>query len=131
MSNTVVQAIPVLDYGQREPKTLSALDWLRSHAWGLFDQVLISATNFITMWLAGRAMKLDSVEFGAFTLVYSAMLFANILQSSLVTQPHNVLAANRKGHDYATYTTSTAISQLLMVLLLAVLSLAIAGVAYL
>jgi glycosyltransferase involved in cell wall biosynthesis len=62
------------------------------------------------MMLAGRAMDKD--DFGAFTLTFSALLFANMIQAGLVTQPHNILGTSRHGHDYARYTSSTAVAQL-------------------
>src|SRR5689334_2433921 len=79
--------------------------------WGFADQLLISFTNFATMILVARGLD-DTARFGEFTLVYSAMLFANILQFALVTQPHNVLGTARKGDDYRLYTTATAAVQL-------------------
>jgi O-antigen/teichoic acid export membrane protein/thymidylate kinase len=81
-------------------------------AWALADQALISGTNFLTMVFAARGLHTHA--FGTFTLAYSALLFANTFQSSLVTQPHNVLGSSRTGPAYARYTTATAISQLLI-----------------
>src|SRR4051812_2432472 len=85
--------------------------FLGRDVWALADQVLISGTNFVTMVLAARG--LHPAAFGAFTLVYSSLLFANIFQSTLVTQPHNVLAATRHGGNYVRYTASAAFGQLL------------------
>ena len=84
-------------------------------AWAVADQALISATNFLTMVLVARGLGGPS-EFGAFTLVYSALLFANILQVALITQPHNILGTARHGANYAAYTTSCGLAQLLLVL---------------
>src|SRR5690348_16921655 len=77
--------------------------------WALADQVLISATNFVTMILVARGLTKHA--FGEFSLVYSGLLFANLLQTGLITQPHNVLGATRFGRaqrDYVRYTASTA-----------------------
>jgi O-antigen/teichoic acid export membrane protein len=93
--------------------------------WALADQVLISGSNFVTMVLAARGLHPEA--FGAFTLVYSALLFANVLQSTLITQPHNVIGAARTGADYVRYTTSTAIVQLGMTLLCVLAAAGIAG----
>src|SRR3954463_9635556 len=79
--------------------------------WGLADQLLISFTNFVTMILVVRGLD-DRAAFGTFTLVYSALLFANILQFALVTQPHNVIGTTRGGEDYRLYTTTTGLVQL-------------------
>src|SRR5678815_3258175 len=77
---------------------------LGKNLWALADQVLISGANFVTMLLAFRGM--GEARFGEFTLIYTALLFANMMQSALITQPHNVLGATRKGLDYIRYTTS-------------------------
>src|SRR5438046_1487211 len=76
--------------------------------WAISDQLLISFTNFATMILVARGLH-DKAAFGTFTLVYSALLFANMIQFSLVTQPHNVIGATRKDEDYALYTTATGL----------------------
>jgi O-antigen/teichoic acid export membrane protein len=62
------------------------------------------------------ARELGPAAFGAFTLAYTALLFANSLQSALITQPHNVLGATRLAEDYDRYTASTAITQVLLAL---------------
>ena len=80
--------LPILDYA---PEGGPIPAWRRS-IWGLADQLLISFTNFATMILVAQGLH-DAGKFGIFTLVYSAMLFANILQFALVTQPHNVLGS--------------------------------------
>jgi O-antigen/teichoic acid export membrane protein/thymidylate kinase len=92
--------------------------------WAGADQILISATNFVTMMLAGRALTKD--DFGGFTLIYSALLFANMLQSGLVTQPHNVLGTQRhgRGGDYARYTSAIGVGQLYLAIFGTGLSLA-------
>ena len=90
--------------------------------WAVADQLLISATNFVTMVLLARGLSRE--DFGRFTLVYEILLFANALQSALVTQAHNVLGATRRGEDYARYTTSTAIGQVLLATIAVLLSLA-------
>jgi len=83
-------------------------------AWAVGDQALMSASNFATMILVAHGMG-DPAEFGRFTLVYSALLFANILQVALITQPHNVLGATRYGESYRIYTSSTLLAQLLLI----------------
>ena len=88
-------------------KSLASLLGGRS-LWGLADQLLVSFTNFATMILVARGLH-DAGKFGVFTLVYSAMLFANILQFALVTQPHNVLGQTRSGDDYRVYTATTGL----------------------
>jgi O-antigen/teichoic acid export membrane protein len=89
--------------------------------WGLSDHALISAANFMTMVLLARS--LTPTAFGYFTLVYIGLLFVNSLQLALITQPHNVLGTARSGAEYARYTSSTAISQILFAAIAALLAL--------
>lgn len=100
------------------------MDWLNRNIWALGDQILISAANFITMVLAARSMP--KAEFGAFTLIYSALLLANVMQSTLVTQAHNVLGSSREGLSYRIYTSTTAAGQLIFILAEALVATAIA-----
>ena len=102
------------------------LGLVRNNFWGLADHGLISGSNFVTMVLLARG--LGEARFGEFTLVYTALLFANSFQDSLVAQPHNVLGPTRSGRDYVRYTSSTAAMQLLLAAAGAALSL-LAGVA--
>ena len=60
--------------------------------WAVADQLLISATNFATMVLLARGLSQE--DFGSFTLLYLVLLFANNLQSGLITQPHNILGVS-------------------------------------
>ena len=81
--------------------------------WGLADQILISGTNFSTMLFAAKG--LGKAGFGEFSLVYNVLLFVNIIQVSLVSQPHNVLGTGRgRGRSYNNYTASTAAEQFVM-----------------
>jgi O-antigen/teichoic acid export membrane protein len=120
---------PVLDYEAR-PKGGGLVGWVKGHFAALNDQVLISGTNFITGVLTARS--LDKGEFGIFSAVYAVLLLANILQSTLITQAHNVLGSTRKGHDYQRYTTSTGWMQLAICAIeaLLVVPLAIFAVAF-
>jgi len=77
---------------------------------GLADQAVVSLTNFVTMLLLARVLV--APDFGKFTLVYGVLLFAGVLQATLITQPHNVIGASLKGAEYARYTAATGLSQL-------------------
>ena len=82
--------------------------------WVVGDQALISASNFLGMVIAARAMP--TAEFGTYALAWSAIWALNSIQSSLVTQPHSVLAARDDEAAYRGYTTATARMQALMTL---------------
>src|SRR5258708_31273373 len=102
---------------QSSPAVLMPLKGLRRHIkeiWAIGDQTLISGSNFATMVLVAHGLG-NLVDFGRFTLVYSALLFANVLQVALVTQPHNVLGAAREGDNYRRYTTSTLLSHFFLI----------------
>ncbi len=101
---------------------------LRNGVWALADQMLISATNFVTMVLLAR--NLNSQDFGSFSLVYLSLMFAGNLQTALVTRPHNVLGVARHAQAYSRYTSSVAAGQVLLACLLALLSLVSAVVAH-
>jgi O-antigen/teichoic acid export membrane protein len=111
----------VLDYDQPPPQATAPerFAFLRKNSFALADQVLISGTNFVTMVLTARA--LTQGEFGTFSIIYGVLLLANILQSTLITQAHNVLGATRVGRDYQRYTGSTAVQQIFVVLFEAIL----------
>lgn len=102
----------VIDYFSKGRNYAASLLGGRS-IWGLGDQLLISAANFLTMALVIKALP-DAAAFGTFSLVYSALLFANIIQFSLITQPHNVLATSRHGDDYRRFTAASALLQILL-----------------
>jgi O-antigen/teichoic acid export membrane protein len=95
--------------------------------WAMGDQVLISATNFLTTILIARV--LSPSLFGSFTLIYSALLLANIFQSTLVTQAHNVLALSRADEHFRRYTGNTLFSQIALVTIEAILALVVAFIA--
>lgn len=77
---------------------------------GLVDQALASGVNFLTLILVARAV--GPREFGYFALLFTLLQSLGALQLALVTRPHNVLAAARRGADYVRFTTTTLVCQL-------------------
>jgi O-antigen/teichoic acid export membrane protein len=100
---------------------------LRIAGWGVFDQILLSVVNFLTLFLIARSV--DPEAFGAFTLVYGAMLIANYGQLAFITQPHNVIAAALRGDPYRDYTRSLLGAQVAAATVLAAIAAAVAVVA--
>lgn len=100
----------------RRPRPTELIARLRrplpTSSWGLADQALLSATNFLTMILIARV--LSPAAFGSFALLYTTLLFTNGLQSTVVTQPHNILGVARRGRVYRRYTSSTAVTQIVL-----------------
>jgi O-antigen/teichoic acid export membrane protein len=109
-----------------EPKGL--LRGFGKNIWALNDQILISGTNFATTVLTARS--LNDREFGAFSVIYGVLLLCNIVQSTLITHAHNVLGAIRMGRDYRRFTGSTAVQQLIIVAIEAILVVPIAVAGY-
>jgi O-antigen/teichoic acid export membrane protein len=113
----------------------SSLGWFRpkgeaaSAVWGIADQALISLASFVTLLLLARSLAPGA--FGTFVVLYMVLLFAGSLQTTLVTRPHNVLAAPMLDDDYEAYTGGVAAWQLLLALGFCALALAAAGVAFL
>ncbi len=83
---------------------------MQGQLWGLGDQALVSITSFTTLVALARVLGPD--EFGSFTLVYTALLIVNTLQTALITQPHNVLGVRQSPPVYGVYTGSTLVTQL-------------------
>ena len=97
-----------VDVAPKEPTVVARL--IRAGGWGVLDQGLISACNFVVLVVLARTLAPSA--FGEFTLVYAAMLVANYAQTAFITQPHNVLGARLGGREYRVYTRSSAIAQL-------------------
>ena len=63
--------------------------------WGLADQGVVSAGNFLTNLLLLRA--LPPAEFGSYALLLNAMIFLNTMQQSLIGYPLCVRGAQATG----------------------------------
>src|SRR5262249_52810069 len=96
--------------------------------WGLCDQGLIAATNFLTTVILAR--NLSPTRFGAFVLLYGVVYSTISLQTTLVSRPHNVIGVTRHGEDYRRYTTVTAVSQLCFTALFALVTSVAAMIAH-
>ena len=58
------------------------------------------------------ARVLTTADFGTYALAYTAMWALNGLQSSLITQPHSVLASHTDVTAYRRFTSATGLMQL-------------------
>lgn len=95
---------------------------IRAGTWGIADQSVISGTNFIVMIVAARS--LGPASFGTFALLFTVLVFMEMVQRSLITAPHNVLGVGKSGDEYRTYTSSTAALQVSLALVFGALSVA-------
>ncbi len=77
--------------------------------WALADQCLVSAANFLTIFLFARYLEIAT--FGAFMLAHTGLLLMTNMQNALVVQPHNVLAAGLPQADYRRFTGALVVLQ--------------------
>ena len=77
------------------PAPAEAAGSLGKTIWGLADQGVVSAGNFLTNLLLLRA--LPPAEFGTYALLLNAMIFLNTLQQSLIGYPLCVRGAQASG----------------------------------
>jgi O-antigen/teichoic acid export membrane protein len=74
--------------------------------WTLADQVVVSISNFLTIYLLARFM--DISDFGLFMIGWISLLFLVSLQSAVITEPHAVLGPKRDLLRYRQLTTVLA-----------------------
>ncbi len=91
----------------------------------LVDQTVVSATNFITSIIIGRACTKE--EFGLYMLGFTIVVLGMDLQMSLIGTPFMIYSPRLKGNAKALYTGSTLIHQFALSALV-IFCLAIAGV---
>jgi O-antigen/teichoic acid export membrane protein len=75
----------------------------------LVDQGIVSAVNFLTIVLLARTLSL--LDFGVFMVAHTILTLLTGLQNALVTQPHNILGAQREGLEYARLTVVLGLLQ--------------------
>jgi O-antigen/teichoic acid export membrane protein len=101
---------------------------VRTEIWGILDQALVSGVNFLTIILLARALA--PADLGYFVLAFTILQSAGTLQAALITRPHNVLGAVRRGREYVDYSTTAVAAQFGLTSALALLVVAAAGIAY-
>jgi O-antigen/teichoic acid export membrane protein len=75
----------------------------------LGDQAVVSAANFLTAVIIGRACTKE--EFGLYMLGYTIVLLVTELQMSLISTPYIIYSPRFKGAAHALYTGSSLIHQ--------------------
>lgn len=78
--------------------------------WALADQCVVSASNFLTVFVLARHMA--TASFGEFTVAQMGLLLATGLQGALLVQPHNVLGPRLEAQRYRHFTASLLLAQL-------------------
>ncbi len=87
------------------------------------DQVVVSATNFLTGVIVGRVCTKE--EFGLYILGLSIVLFLMDIQNCLVSTPYTMFSPRIKGKNQAHYLGSTLVAQLI-ISLIAIIFLSVA-----
>ena len=78
----------------------------------LFDQAIVSGTNFVTSVLIGRAAGADSL--GVYALALSVVLIARAVQEQLVSGPYAVNCQRKDPRQAARFLGSVLVHHLLM-----------------
>jgi O-antigen/teichoic acid export membrane protein len=79
--------------------------------WALLDQCVVSAANFLTIYLFAR--YLGTSEFGIFALAHTGLLLLTSMQNALLVQPHNVLGAGLPQAEYRRFTSALLLAQVI------------------
>lgn len=109
---------PLLTRLAERVRGLVASSLLRSSALSVFDQALLSGTNFLTAVIIGRACS--NGELGVYYLVLTGLFLLLGVQEQLISAPYSVFLKQRES-DKASFAGSTLIHQFAIVLLVTVL----------
>ena len=84
---------------------------LQTGMFSMFDQAVVSGTNFLTTLMIARACSQD--ELGAYSLAWAVVLFLAAVQGNLISVPYTIYCHRRDGHSLAEYAGSTLMHQLI------------------
>lgn len=93
------------------------------------DQGIVSLSNFLLIIILARIF--DKADFGFISFLLFIGVLINNIQISLITQPHNVIAANLGKNSYEKYTNGALGLQILLLIILIVMSILIYTLQYL
>jgi O-antigen/teichoic acid export membrane protein len=96
---------------------------LRQNTLAAGDQVIVSATGFLTLVLLGRHSTPD--QLGLYALASSVVVLIRSVQDSIVLAPYTVYCHRQERSDLASYAGSTLVQQLF------ICALALAGLGFL
>jgi len=92
------------------------------------DQGIVSLSNFLLIIILARIF--DKADFGFISFLLFIGVLINNIQISLITQPHNVIAANLEKISYEKYTNGALGLQVLSIIILIVISVLIYTLQY-
>ena len=100
-------------------KFLSAGPARKRSLLSLADQVVASATNFLTGMIIARACTKE--EFGIYVLCFNVIMFILDIQTALISSPYMVYSQRMQDAAHAQYTGNTMAQQLLFSLMVIML----------
>ncbi len=101
---------------------LSSLIRRYSHLnWVLFDQAMVSGSNFLTGIILARALGI--AEFGRFTLAWMVVLFVQSIQHAAINAPMMTIGARQESANCPAYYGAVFVQQIAFAILSAGLSL--------
>ncbi len=92
----------------------------------IFDQAVVSGTNFATSVIIGRMCSKE--ELGVYYLAFSIVLLVRGIQEQIVSAPYMIYCHRRRGRELASYTGSTLVHQAMISLLTVIGLLGLVGV---
>lgn len=110
---------------RRTVRELVASQGARQGILALVDQCLASATTFLTMAIIARTCT--QAEVGIYSLCYSILLFAIVMQERSLSAPYLVFAHQRQGAAAASLLGSTLVHQVVLATVIAVCELCFFG----
>ena len=84
---------------------------VRMGMFSMFDQGVVSGTNFFTTLILARACSQD--ELGVYSLAWTIVVFLTALQANLITVPYTMYCHRRSGAALAEYAGSALAHQLI------------------
>ena len=109
----------------RRFRALTADPEFRKGALSIFDQAVVSGTNFGTSVIIGRLCERECL--GVYALALSIVYFARGIQEQIVSAPYAVYGNRYRGDALAGYTGSILIHQLLFAMVTVIGLLIFAG----
>ena len=80
-------------------------------AFAIFDQGVVSGTNFLTTLILARACSQE--ELGVYSLAWTVVLFLAAAQGNLISVPYTMYCHRHAGDSLAAYAGSTLLHQLI------------------
>jgi len=102
--------------GDPEPGNASVLggraeQMVRPGMFSIFDQGVVSGTNFLTTLIIARTCSQE--ELGLYSLAWTVVVFLGAVQGNLITVPYTMYCHRRRGDALAEYAGSTLAHQLM------------------